>query len=239
MDIHQDYETHEQRQLFPGRGCRQILTPPDARRTQHRRHSSGRLPPRRTSCFQQPFTLKHHRAQKHHLDLRLGYHWIAFSWAMYAMPSYCPDEPCVATQVEDHLREYMTFEGVHEEGKQGAGPTIVIDQGLWQPLPESLDIEESLRFGCLRLAFREGTLMRGIWSLIRRKDCYRQENPRWLMTKEFDEYAVRKNLTAKLDWTALRSCRTGMTIEETESDWHLGVQSRRHGGDSLPFPQNP
>jgi DNA ligase D-like protein (predicted 3'-phosphoesterase) len=235
MDIQEEYEVHGQRRLFPSRGCRQILTP-DRTGPMHRLIPSARRAGQQSpASFAQPYALKAHRTHQYHFDLRLCYHWIAFSWAMYSMPSHCPGEQCVAIQVEDHLREYLLFEGVHVEGRRGAGPTIVVDQGTWQPLPEFLDIEESLRAGALRFIFQEGHLLRGAWSLIRRKDCYRQENPRWILTKEEDRYAVSKGEQQPPDWEKLRSCLTSLTIEEKESDWHLGIRRFRTGQSLFPL----
>lgn len=229
MDSHADYEALGQRRLFPSRSCQKILAQVGM---QHAIRSYNPL------CFEQPYALKLHRAQKFHLDLRLCYHWIAFSWAIYSMPSHHPDESCIAIQVEDHLRDNLLFEGVHAEGRRGSGPTIVVDKGTWQPLSEYLDIEESLYSGLIRFAFSRGNLLRGIWSLRRLRDCYRQENPRWVLTKEEDEYAVQNDSAEREDWRRLRSCFTGLSLEEEESDWHLGIQRFRHG-DSLPFPRNP
>jgi DNA ligase D-like protein (predicted 3'-phosphoesterase) len=173
--------------------------------------------------YEHPYVLKWHRASKDHLDLRLCIHGIALSWAMYSMPSHCPERRCTAIQVEDHLRKYITFEGVHPKGKRGAGPTIVVDQGSWQLLAECPYLDESLRSG--RLRFRiNGDLLRGIWLLVREKGSFPSENPRWTLTKEPDEYAVPKNETIAQDLTKLRSCRTRLTLEEMEQEWN---QKRR------------
>lgn len=237
MNLHQPYEEDGQCRLF-SRSCRQILAHGHTQQRLRPAYSTERQWTRNQACFRQPCALKLHRTQKHHLDLRLCYHWIAFSWALYSMPSHCPDQSCEAIQVEDHLRENLLFEGVHPEGQRGAGPTIVVDQGTWQPLAECVDIEESLHFGVLRFAFEGGNLLRGVWSLIRQKDCYRQENPRWILAKEPDAFAMPKNSLKELDWTRMRSCNTGLTLEEAESDWHLGIQRFRAGESLFPL-QNP
>jgi len=234
MDLQTDTERLGQLRLFSTRSSRKILVPEHGARSLSPFVPLAPPRPYNPICYEQPYALKLHRATKFHFDLRLCYHWIAFSWAIYSMPSHCPDQSCVAIQVEDHLRDNLLFEGVHQEGRRGAGPTIVVDKGVWQPLPEYLDIEESLRQGHLRFAFQRGNLLRGIWSLTRRNDCYRQENPRWALTKEEDEYAVDKDPAKKLDWHKLRSCFTGHQLEEEESDWHLGIQRFRRGGPLFP-----
>ena len=180
------------------------------------------------ACISQPFALKFHRTQKDHLDLRLCNHELAPSWALYKMPNHCPELECGAIQVEDHLRENIAFEGVHPEGK-GAGPVIVVDQGIWQPLPEYADITASLRNGRIKFTFA-GTLLRGMWSLTRQKSCFRPQNPLWILRKEPDIYALRRNQVKPIDWMKLRSCRTRLTIEEMERDWYLGKRRFRAGG---------
>ena len=54
----------------------------------------------------------------------------------------------LAMQVEDHPREYASFEGVIPEGQYGAGTVMVWDHGEWSP--ESDDVESSLRKGDLK-----------------------------------------------------------------------------------------
>ena len=130
--------------------------------------------------------------------------------------------------MEDHLRENIAFEGVHPEGK-GAGPVIVADRGTVQPLPEYLDITASLRNGQIKFTF-DGGLLQGLWSLTRQKDCFRPQNPRWMLTKEPDTYSVREDPFKNMDWTKLRSCITGLTLEETERDWYMGRQTFRACG---------
>jgi DNA ligase D-like protein (predicted 3'-phosphoesterase) len=185
------------------------------------------------TCICQPYTIKLHRTQKDHLDLRLCNHELAPSWALYQMPSYCPELDCGAIQVEDHLRENIGFEGVHPEGK-GAGPVIVVDQGIFRPRAEYADITASLQNGRIMFTF-EGTLMRGLWSLTRQKSCFRPQNPRWILRKEPDTYARRENQLKRIDATKLRSCRTGLTIEETERNWYLGSRRFQTNGSLFAF----
>jgi DNA ligase D-like protein (predicted 3'-phosphoesterase) len=187
----------------------------------------GYLTDHNRMCVSQPYAIKLHRTQKDHLDLRLCNHELAMSWALYQMPSYCPALECGAIQVENHLRENIAFEGVHPEGI-GAGPVIVVDRGIFKPEPEYTDITASLQGGRIIFTF-EGTLMRGLWSLTRQKSCFRPQNPRWILRKEPDLHAQREVHLERIDSTKLRSCRTGLTIEETERDWRLGKRRFRRG----------
>jgi DNA ligase D-like protein (predicted 3'-phosphoesterase) len=234
MNLQPNDETSEQQSLFPKQNCRQILRPTYTRPRLRPAHSPERLWTRKDACLRQPYALKLHRAQKLHLDLRLCYHYIAFSWALYLLPSHCPNQSCVAIQVEDHLRENLLFEGVHPEGQRGAGPTIVVDQGTWSPLPEYLDIEQSLHAGAIHFAFEGCNLLRGSWSLTRQNNSSRQENPRWILAKEEDAYTAGMDIAQEKNWQQLRSCRTGHTLEEIESDWRSGIQPFRSGESLFP-----
>ena len=130
--------------------------------------------------------------------------------------------------MEDHLRENIGFEGVHPPEGKGAGPVIVVDQGIWHPAPEFADITASLRNGRIKFTF-DGRLMRGLWSLTRQKSCFRPQNPRWILKKEPGNYARREDRLKGIDATKLRSCRTGLSIEEMEREWYLGTRRFRRG----------
>jgi DNA ligase D-like protein (predicted 3'-phosphoesterase) len=225
MNFNQNQEAAMQRPLFPPQHYRPNSSLIRSRRMLRPIQSTIGIWPRNPSYYESPCALKLHRAGKDHLDWRLCNHTIALSWAMYLFPSHCPERSCAAIQVEDHRREDILFEGVHPEGKRGAGPAITVDKGSWRPLPDYLDIDESRRLGCLRFLV-DSQLMRGIWSLIR-EDSVDIENPRWTLTKEPDEFAMTKDPMDTSDWTKLTSCLTGLTLEEMERDWHLGVRPYR------------
>jgi hypothetical protein len=107
---------------------------------------------------------------------------------------------------------------------------IVVDQGIWQPLPEYADITASLRDGRIKFAFRNSNLLQGLWSLTRQKSCFRPQNPLWILKKESDIHALRRDQVKPMEWAKLRSCLTGLTLEETERNWHLGKRRFRAGG---------
>ncbi|HEY9126511.1 MAG TPA: DNA polymerase ligase N-terminal domain-containing protein [Acidobacteriaceae bacterium] len=239
MNLQENFGINGQGQLFSDRSIRKVLAPSPMRKAQNPRPlpPSANPPPAFSPfSFQQPYALKLHRASRHHLDLRLCYQWIALSWAIHAMPSHCPDQSLVAIQVEDHLRDNLLFEGVHPEGEKGAGPTIVVDMGTWQPLAESFDVEAGLHDGYLQFAFTGGKLLRGVWSMTRIRDCHR-ENPRWVLAKEEDEFAMETDPAGFADWKRLRSCYTGRRLEEEEREFPLGIRRFRRSS-SLPFPKS-
>ena len=172
---------------------------------------------RSSSCPWQEFVLKVHRTKKWHLDFRLCDLWIARSWSVYEMPSCSPMRSCTAVQVEDHLRRYIGFEGVHPETNLGAGPTMVWDSGLWRPLPAYVDIARSLDRGELKFTV-DGKQMRGLWSLTRCGADGGEEMARWTLKKEPDAFAMEDDIA--------RGCSLGGAAQLAD-----GADS---GGDGAP-----
>jgi len=196
-----------------------------------RQRSAAEIAAHNRLCILQPFVIKYHRTKKPHLDFRLGQLERMLSWAIYGSPSYCPWQICKAVEVEDHLTRHRHFEGVHMEGKRGAGPTIVIDRGTWAPLPEYQDIEAALYNGRLRFSL-VGDHMHGIWALIRQHDPIGDRNPVWHLTKESDAFAIAGNNNGRAFPENPRSVFSGLTISEMERLWHEG---KRHFVSSEPL----
>jgi DNA ligase D-like protein (predicted 3'-phosphoesterase) len=174
------------------------------------------------TVISQPYVLKHHRTKKPHYDLRLGHNGLLKSWAMSFPPSYCPDHRRAATQVEDHLRAHMSFEGIFPEGKPGAGLTMVVDTGMWEPLPEYSDVEDSLRRGCLKFRLC-GTLLKGVWTLTRQEQGPASgPNPVWCLTKEPDAFMMSEEKANRLFEAEPVSILTKRTMKEIEREWNEG-----------------
>jgi bifunctional non-homologous end joining protein LigD len=181
------------------------------------------------SAVLQPFVVKYHYTKKPHYDFRLGHIGMLKSWAMKTRPSYFPENKPEAVQVEDHLREYMLFEGVFPEGRPGAGTTMVWDTGIFEPLPEYVDVEESLRKNCL--IFRlGGERLKGLWKLARNEGNWRVGlDSNWQLTKEQDSFAMSKEEDKNLFAGEPTSIRTKRTIKEIERDWIEGGGKRKRG----------
>ena len=124
------------------------------------------------------FVIHEHHAKQLHFDLRLEIDNVLKSWAVPKGPSMNPGEKRLAIMVEDHAREYASFEGVIPQGMYGAGNVVIWDKGRF-------DIQGgSVQQGKLDIFFR-GEKLKGGFALIRISG---KEND-WLLMKKRDEYA--------------------------------------------------
>src|SRR5215212_10436419 len=130
----------------------------------HTPEPRGDAPPRRrTRAGGAPpalrFVVQKHAAGRLHYDLRLELGGVLKSWAVAKGPSLDPADKRLAVEVEDHPRDYRTFEGTIESG-YGAGTVMLWDQGTWEPAPEVADPVEALTNGNLKF-FLHGQRLRG------------------------------------------------------------------------------
>jgi len=181
----------------------------------------------RAACLQ-PFFIKKHHATTLHYDFRLGNNGVLVSWAIEIGPSYYPGHKRKATQVDDHRKEYGGFEGVFPEGTRGAGPTILWDSGMWKPLPEYLDVDESLRKGCLKFTL-DGKKLKGNWMLIWREGNKESgPNSKWYLIKEADSLARSEDAKSILEEEP-NSVITGRSLEDVDREWAEGKGKRLPG----------
>jgi bifunctional non-homologous end joining protein LigD len=144
------------------------------------------------------FCVQKHLASHLHYDLRLEHNGVLLSWAVPKGPSLDPSIKRLAMHVEDHPREYGTFEGVIPEG-YGAGLVMLWDEGTWQP--ETEDVDGALARGDLKFSL-DGYKLKGSWVLVRTHGYSRQTRrdrewsdlrPRdgksWLLIKHRDEWS--------------------------------------------------
>src|SRR5690348_1705584 len=109
------------------------------------------------------FCVQKHLASHLHYDFRIEWNGVLLSWAVPKGPSLDPSVKRLAMHVEDHPRDYGTFEGVIPEG-YGAGIVMLWDQGTWTP--EVDDVDASLAKGDLKFSL-DGYKLKGSWALVR------------------------------------------------------------------------
>src|SRR5262249_25464564 len=157
------------------------------------------------------FVVQKHAARRLHYDLRLELGGVMKSWAVPKGPSLNPADKRLAIQVEDHPREYRTFEGIIPEGNYGAGNVMVWDEGTYQPrsVADRVDAEVAIADGLSRgrLSFvLDGKKLHGEFSLVK---LQRGKKNEWLLIKKRDQFASEEDVT-----THDRSAATGRTMAE-------------------------
>jgi len=124
------------------------------------------------------FVVHEHDASHLHYDFRLEMGGVLRSWAIPKGPSMDPSEKRLAVQVEDHLLDYIDFEGTIPEGEYGAGTVAIWDQGTYTLLEKK---EDEIKFSL------EGKKLRGSFVLVKLKRSKKRNE--WLLIKHKDEYA--------------------------------------------------
>jgi bifunctional non-homologous end joining protein LigD len=87
-----------------------------------------------------------------------------------------PSQKRLAVLVNDHPLNYIDFEGIIPEGRYGAGPVVVWDNGTYDLLEEKTD----------KIMFiLKGKKLKGNFSLVRMKGKEKE----WLLIKQKDKYS--------------------------------------------------
>lgn len=177
---------------------------------------------RRITPHEHAYGMKKHNATRLHYDLRLEWNGVLLSWALPEEPNYNAGETHRVIEMDDHRRQYLSFEGVHETG------TIMLwDRGTWEPHPEFDDIETSLRRGILRFTLH-GEKLKGGWTLARTGI---RENARlvWILSKYADAYAGYRRYPLE-QWA--NSSSTGRDMKQILQQWNSPI---RHQGQMKLF----
>ena len=169
----------------------------------------------REAANRRRYGMKEHLASRHHYDFRLGFESVLLSWVLPYGPSTCSGERRIAILVGDHPYEYLTSERVIPEGKYGAGPVLLWDEGFWITLPGYEDIPTCLSNGSLRFML-ESHKLNGVWTLQRRRSVSPdRSNKNWDLIKELDPFASDKNIP-DIMLSAPRSVLSGRTLDEVQ-----------------------
>ena len=132
------------------------------------------------------FVVHEHHASRLHFDFRLEIGGVLKSWAVPKGPSMNPSDKRLAVMVDDHSLEYGAFEGVIPEGRYGAGPVVIWDHGVFEPL-EGLEPSDGLRQGSLKFTLK-GRRLKGAFALVQMHGP-RTTGKEWLLMKKADQCA--------------------------------------------------
>ena len=171
----------------------------------------------RDAANRRRYGIKEHLASQHHYDFRLGFERVLLSWVLPYGPSIRLGERRIAILVDDHQYQYLTSERVIPEGRYGAGPVLLWDEGHWIALPGYEDIPACLRDGYLKFML-ESHKLNGIWTLQRRRSVSSsQPNKNWDLIKQPDQFSIGKN-APDITLAAPFSVLTGRTLEEVKQN---------------------
>ncbi len=127
------------------------------------------------------FVIHEHHASHLHYDFRLELDGVLRSWAVPKGPSMNPMEKRLAVQVEDHLLEYIDFEGIIPQGQYGAGAVVIWDSGTYELIETKADkivffLKGKKAKGGFTLALFKGRGKGNEWLLIKKKDEHASSN---------------------------------------------------------------
>ena len=124
------------------------------------------------------FVVHEHHATRLHFDFRLEMENVLRSWAIPKGPSMNPSEKRLAIAVEDHLLEYIDYEGIIPGGEYGSGAVIIWDSGTYELIEKK---EDKISFTLT------GKKLKGIYTLARLKKS--KKGNEWLLIKKKDAFA--------------------------------------------------
>ena len=124
------------------------------------------------------FVVHEHHATRLHFDFRLEMEKVLRSWAIPKGPSMNPSEKRLAIAVEDHMPEYIDYEGIIPGGEYGSGAVIIWDSGTYDLIEKK---EDKISFTLT------GKKLKGIYTLARLKKA--KKGNEWLLIKKKDAFA--------------------------------------------------
>ncbi len=172
------------------------------------------------------FVIHKHAATRLHYDFRLQIGKVMPSWAIPKGPTLDNSLKRLAMQTTDHSMEYRNFEGVINEGKYGAGPVMIWDEGYYLPeievskgvreIIKDYDegqkvVKEGLKKGELKFTLF-GKKIQGSFALIKTKG-FGGPNA-WLLIKHKDEHIKEGYDANDYDFSAV----SGKSMEEIRKE---------------------
>jgi len=172
------------------------------------------------------FVIHKHKATSLHYDFRLEINGVMPSWSIPKGPTLDNTLKRLAMPTTDHAMEYRHFEGVIDEGKYGAGPVMVWDEGYYIPevevskgvrkeISERSDGEKVMKEGMKKGEIKfvlHGKKLHGSFALVKTKGWGPKDS--WLLIKHNDSF-VEKGYDAN-DYKT--SAVTSRTLEEIEKE---------------------
>ncbi|NIO05747.1 MAG: 3'-phosphoesterase [Proteobacteria bacterium] len=130
------------------------------------------------------FVVHEHHASRLHYDFRLELDGVLRSWAVPKGPSMNPSERRLALQVEDHLLEYIDFEGIIPQGQYGAGAVVIWDSGTYDLIEKRAEkitvfLQGEKLKGGFTLTLLKGRGKGNEWLLIKKRDAH--AHPVWTL----------------------------------------------------------
>lgn len=124
------------------------------------------------------YVVQEHHARTHHFDFRLEKEGVLKSWAV---PKGIPEDAGIrrlAVQVDDHAREYASFEGEIPAGQYGAGKVTIWDTGTY--------IAESWRERKVVVRIR-GKRIKGAYVLVKLSPKGKGADVNWIIFRKKEE----------------------------------------------------
>lgn len=146
------------------------------------------------------FVIHKHDATRLHYDFRLQIGQVMPSWAIPKGPTLDNTVKRLAMETTDHSMDYRHFEGVIEEGKYGAGPVMIWDEGTYTPevevskgVREEISdfkegdkvMKEGLQKGEIKF-FLHGKRLKGSFALVKTRGFGPKNS--WLLIKHNDKF---------------------------------------------------
>jgi len=144
------------------------------------------------------FVVQRHHASHLHYDFRLELDGVLKSWAVPKGPSLNPHDKRLAMMVEDHPKDYATFQGDIPEGNYGAGHVDVWDHGTYVPIDEDGEeitpkqFAQSIHAGNAKFRMK-GRHLKGDFALVN----MRKDEKTWLLLKHNDKYATQEEYSSE------------------------------------------